>query len=1032
MKCFAVLYSFPKTDYILDKRAKLIGEVGKYANKRGLKLHVNFTTAVAADGDEQQFPQLKKCLKFLHLYVSWSDEELIQHACDKVTKMAKIIGPQHYFLHSPDIPYMGWNRRSDSDRKRWGNDRVSAESYLTTKIYDAIKRGSPHAEVSYVSTSYAITGNSEQLQTTEELCRQLPKDLMLVWREGPLNAAKRLRGVTKNRPQEYYIENSSTHKNRLLGGVARVAKTYYFQNSDQDKYRGGGSPSFRIAHKPELGVLAEYIWNTQAPGSFFVQDVKKETDRSKWGRMTVNGIPWGEWITVYDLDGPLRETLIPRVCRQFFGEEVGNTLALAYSVGSSINDNALGGMATIPYDRRYQHSLLFAKRLAHANTEMAKLWGKADLFKPGTYPIYQIAFKYVNIYQYIEKINAYLMKISWIAETGQDEDQVSALTDEAFAYIKQAKKKLAEGYQTYNLQSIRYKAIYGAKIGKLDNVYKKITNLENAINFKNKQIKMFGAGKISKEKKQTTLGIAPPPAAFGLDGNLDEWDMDAAHILDRSFYNRKVGTQGITGPKDAIAYWTASWDQSYLYIAMQIFDDQLSFQKFSPLFRNDAVELWINKQQFIFSINPDGEASVEPYGNYDKKKIAIATYRGEKAHPRHPDMQYWNLEIKIQADSLETEAKAGNSFYIALGLDDVDPGEKASQLFFPKTYQHLNMTPGASYTKDFARVVLQPKAELTTTLSSGRIANVTLADGTYTCVNLELALDCKERTMGISSEIFLYTKDGIRRFEVDVPHTLKGNWKNTLQVVTDDLYASDTGVDLVVRAPGYCRTFELQKGIYRNSDLGYIPSNDLPNRTQTSLSKEPAPLWASTFDDGSLTIQTNTGKTIAPTLSTDYTVVDARKGKAVKIESTGFLKYKLPKPQLIRKGMISFWIKPQYNASDRNTKVFINLTSANSGIRFIKNHSYSYMFIIHAQGKVNTVHVKTDRIKPNSWNYVALKWDDTKKSMLLDINGVETTKSNLKFNLNKPFRSLTVGNIKPNSEQGCNSIIDELTIQKTD
>ncbi|MBL4701111.1 MAG: hypothetical protein JKX85_07620 [Phycisphaeraceae bacterium] len=1027
IKCFAVLYSTPKTDYLLDNRATMLGKVGEYANKRGLKLHLNFTTAVATEGDEKKFPQLKECLKFLHLYVSWSDEQLINHACDKITKMVKIIGPQHYFLHSPDIPYMGWNRRSDNDRKRWQDDRVSAETYLTNKICSAIKRGNPNAQVSYVSTSYAMTGSEEQIKNTEDLCRKLSEDIMLVWREGPAEAAKKLRAATKNRPQEYYIENSSTHKNRLLGGTSRTAKTYYFNNSDNDKFRGGGDTSFRIAHQPELGLLAEYMWNTQAPGAVFVNQSKKEKDKSKWHRMTVNGMPWGEWLSVHDLDGPLRNELIPRVCRQYFGEKVGNTLALAYSVGSSINDNALGGLATIPYDRRYENSLVFAQRLAHANTQMAKLWGKQDQFNPGTYRVYLIAFKYVNIYQHIEKVNAYLMRLSWIAQTGQDEDQVLALTDEALACIQKVRKDLADGYEKYNLQSIRYAAIYGAKIGKLDNVYKKIDNLENAINFKNKQIKMFGAGKISKEKKAPTIGIVPVTAAVTLDGKLDEWDMDSAYILDKSLYNRKLGTQGITGPRDVIAYWKASWDKSYLYVAVQIFDDNLSFEKYSPLFRNDAVELWVNKQQFVFSINPDGKAAVEPYGNYDSKKITMATRRGEKPHHLHPGMKYWNLELKIQADCLETAAKIGNSFYMALGVDDVDPNEKPTQLFFPDTYQHLNMTPGASYTKDFVRVVLQSKTEFTTTLSSSGIANVAKADGTYTCVNLELALTSKEKTVGISSEVFLYTKEGIRRFKVDIPEVLQGDWKKTLQIVTDDLYASDIGIDLIIRAPGYYQKFELQKGEYRHTALGYIPSNDSNNIVE----EEPKPLLGTSFDNGTFEIQTSNGNAVAPVASADCTIVDARKGKAAKIETNGYLAYKLPKPQLINKGMIEFWIKPEYSINDKKTRAFINLASSNSGIRFIKNQSYSYMFIIYERGKINNVHVKTNKIKTGAWNYIALKWDDVKKSMLLNINGVETTKDNLKFDLNKPFRSLVVGNIKRGGEQDCNSIIDELKIKNT-
>jgi Glycosyl hydrolase family 20, domain 2/Concanavalin A-like lectin/glucanases superfamily len=1037
VRCFAILHSRPHTDYPLDIRAEMMRKAGAYANKRGIKLYIVLSTVVATEGDEKKFPQLKDCLKFKHLYVSWSDDQLIDHACDKITRMIEIIGPQQYFIHSPDVPYMGWNRRSENDRKRWGDDRIPAEIYLVNKVFKALKKGSPGAGFSYVSNPYGIgslnasPGKIEQLKIIERLSPKLPKGLSLLWREGSLKSARKFRQLTKNQPQEYYIENSSFHKNRLLGGTARTAKTYYFKNSDNDFFYDNCNTSTHPAHKPQNGILAEYAWNTQAPGCVFISqsNADEKASSSKWTGMMVDGMPWGEWMTVHDLDGPLRKELIPRSCRQFFGKKVGNTLALAYAVGSSINDNGLGGMATIPYDRRYKHSTVFAKRLAHANTEMAKLWGKPGLFKSGSYQVYQMAFKYVYIYQYIEKINAYLMRLSWIAETGKDEDKVATLTDKALAYIKKAKKELAAGYKKYRFQSIRYAAIYGAKIGKLNNVYKKIDNLENAINFKNKQIKMFGAGNIIQKKKATTIGIAPPPAAFKLDGKLDEWNMASANILDKSFYNRKLGKQGLTGSKDVIAYWTTAWDKAYLYIAVLVFDDKLFFPEYSPLYKNDAVELWINKQQFIFSITPDGKAAVEPYCNYDKNKVKIATQRGKKAHQLHPDMKYWSLELKIPVDCLKTTAEIGNSFYMALGVDDADPREKTSQLFFPDTYQHLSMTPGASYTRDFARVVLQPKAELTTTLIFSRIKDVAKSDGTYTCIDLELALDSKERTVGISSEILLYAKDGIRRFKVDIPEILAGKWKKTLQIVTDDLYDSNTGVDLVLRAPGYYKKFELRKGKYRDSALGLVARSGSSGNKQVIGAKKREPLFETTFDNGSFALRTKNGKMVAPVTSTGCTIVDSRKGKAVKIDNNGALKYKLPRPQLLRKGIIEFWIKPDYSHGDRARRAFINLTSANSCIRFIKNLSYSYMFIISVKGKTNIVHVKTNRVKPDSWNYIALQWDETKKSMQLNINGVETTRKNVNFSLKQPFRVLTIGNIKQGGKQGCNSTIDELKIK---
>lgn len=1015
----------PYYDYPVGFRARLLKEVGEYANDRGIKLLVNLQTVVGIKGDEKQFPELNHCLKFAQFYVSWSNDKLIDRNCEKITKMARIIGPQHYFFHSPDMPYMGWNRRSESDRKRWGNDRVAAETYLMNKIYAAMKKGCKNAEMSYVSSPYFIGYASdspqytELLKITKQLSSGLPEDISIIWREGSLESVEKLRQITKNRPEFYYIENSSMHKNRLLGGTARTAETFYFSNKDYF-FPANAYSIFRML-KPEIYVVAEYAWNTRAPGAAFIhQNNNKSTNRYK--RMTVDGIPWGEWMTVYDLDGPLRKELIPRACRLFFGEKVGDALALAYSVGGSINDNALGGWPTTPYDHRFKNSTVFAERLARATKEMAKLYGKPELFNAGTYPIYEIAFKYVYIYQYIEQVNAYLMRLSWIAETGKDEKLVPSLFADALASIKLAKKAIAAGYEKYHLDKIHYKAIYGARVGGLHNVYKKIDNLENAIKFKVKQIKMFGAGELPKNKK-VTIGITSPPAAFKLDGKINEWDMASANVLDRSFYNRKLGQQGLSGPKDVITYWDAAWDKKYLYVAALVFDDKLSFPNDGTLFKNDAVELWVNDQQFIFSFKPDGKADVEPYGSYDKQKVKFAATVLKDGNKLHPEMQCWAIEIKIPIDCLRTKPETGNSFDLALGVDDVDPGEKPTQLVFPKTYKYRD-------TKTFAHVVLQPKAELTTKLISSKIQDVAKADGTYTCVNLELAFDSKKKTVGVSTELLIYCKDGIKRFEVDVPETLDGDWKKTMEVVTDDLYP-DSGIDLVVRAPGYFRKFELRKGEYRDSGRGFIAGGD---QTATGRDK-PAKtgdvsLWTAAFDGGALDLHCANGNVIKPKSKTGCAIVDSRKGKAVKISGKGSLIYKLPKIEPINKGMLEFWLKPEYASNDGSVRVFINIVMSNGRIRFFKNHSYSYMFLISSAGKIYTVYVKPVKVKTDCWNYIALRWNSEKKSMTLNVNGVETTKNTVGFKFSRPFQSMVIGNVKQNGDQCCDSIIDELKIQK--
>jgi hypothetical protein len=277
----------------------------------------------------------------------------------------------------------------------------------------------------------------------------------------------------------------------------------------------------------------------------------------------------------------------------------------------------------------------------------------------------------------------------------------------------------------------------------------------------------------------------------------------------------------------------------------------------------------------------------------------------------------------------------------------------------------------------------------------------------------------------------LIYQDGIPRFNVDVPNTLEGDWKSALEIVTDDLYDPETGIDLLVRAPGYYKINELRKGKYRDSGLEFIAGGE---QASAKLDK-PAhagyePLWTADFNDGSFSLNTGNGKNIKPELTNNCTIVDSRKGKAVKISDKGALTYKLPEPQPISQGMIEFWLKPEYSEGDKKTRVFAHLISANAHIRFIKNQSYSYMFIIYAEGRANIVSVKPVMIKTASWNYISLQWDEAKKSMTLNINGVETAKTNFAFSFEHHFQSLIIGDIRKDGDQCCNSTIDEFKVLK--
>ena len=1029
ISCNNVTYDPPLHDFPLDHRAQLLRRLGEYVNKRGIKLHVILNVSMGIKGEEAKFPQLKDCFSWLHFYTTWSDDLLINRACQKITKAVEIIGPQHYYIHSPDIPYL-WNKLPENDRKRWGDDAASAQAYVVNKFYSALKQGNSEAEMSYVPAPYVL-GIKETdpyyqrtLSVFAGLSQKLPNDISLCVRETSTESAQQLEKVTSNSPKLWYIETASLHRNRLVSGTSRIAKSYYFENNDRDFFFGGFNTSYYSVHKVQLGITAEYAWNTQAPGNLLVTQ--------KDGKMAVEGMAYPEWQLLHDLDGPVRDLLLPRACRQYFGEKTGNILALAYSVGGIYNMESLGGPPTMPFDKRWKRSTELAEDLSRASAKMSTLWGQPNIFNPGTYEVYQAVFKYPFVFQYLEKINSYLMQLSWIADTGKDEDKVTGIAAECRAWIKKAKEEIRAGYETYHLDKVPFSALYGATLGDLKDVNEKIDSLEQAVNSKVGQLKMFGAGNMGK--LLTTIGIPSVNNKIVVDGQLDDWDMTTANILDQNFYTKKVGKHGLSGPKDIIAYWSTAWDPSFLYISVLLFDDHLSFSNDVQLWKNDAVELWINDQQFIFSICPDGKAAVESYGSYDKNKIAFATQVGEKPNPLHPDMKYWTLEVKIPMECLKTNAEVGNSFHMAVGVDDVDPDEKNSQLFFPDTYQHLSMVIGASPEKNFAHVYFQKKAEIDVTLHGCKVEDLAKADGTYTCVALQIALNVKEKTSGISAELQVSGKEGICRIKIPVPDVLEGEWKTIapLQVDTGDFFDATCGIDFILRAPGFYKKITIRDGQFPPASLGYV-LRDTKVADNSLVAKpigENELLYELSFDDGTFDLVSGKCSNIVPQKTAGCEIVEGRKGKAVKIGDTGVLIYNLEFP-LIEKGLVEFWLKPEYDKNDKNTRTFIVLPyKTDMGcLRFFKNVSYSYMQTFSIERKATKVYFDIHNVNVGRWNYISMQWDSRKNTMELNINGILKTATNAGVGNSQPFKSLVVGNISAGG-QGCKSIIDELKIWK--
>ena len=210
--------------------------------------------------------------------------------------------------------------------------------------------------------------------------------------------------------------------------------------------------------------------------------------------------------------------------------------------------------------------------------------------------------------------------------------------------------------------------------------------------------------------------------------------------------------------------------------------------------------------------------------------------------------------------------------------------------------------------------------------------------------------------------------------------------------------------------------------------LLYSDASDSINKKDVAPDNKNELLYEISFDNGTFDILDGNKSKIASPVANVNTLVDGIKGKAVKMADKGILEYPL-NFKLPGKGLIEFYFKPDYATDDaKKGRMFFWLSTkdAKKKLFFVKNLTYSYMYTFDN----STVDVKQDKINVNSWNYVGMRWDKTKKTMQLNINGSTTIKENVEFDLTQPMETLVIGNSKYDGLAGVDSAITGIKIWK--
>ena len=304
-------------------------EVNAYAAERGIRIHLTDKTWIVRLGPD--FRKLIPSGYSTHYYpykpeeglfgyfnglYSWSRDDLAEKRGRELADHLAANGFSSVDFHSIDCGSFdnpgNWAKRTEMDRKRWGEDRVGAEVNLISIFRREIRKKIPDAHIGFVQYPYVCLNDPRMLKYYDDLAKRLPEDVALVLREGPrklfVDNARRLRPhpvAVAIYPYDYSYLPSYSNSGRYAGSM------YIDERSIV------GFVHWQIAtyynHASDMGA-GEYMWNAFAPGAALLPEGKHAYE------------------IVFAKCPEMEERLLPRIFRRIYGEKAGGAVAAVYAL----------------------------------------------------------------------------------------------------------------------------------------------------------------------------------------------------------------------------------------------------------------------------------------------------------------------------------------------------------------------------------------------------------------------------------------------------------------------------------------------------------------------------------------------------------------------------------------------------------------------------------------------------------------------------------------------------------------------------
>lgn len=298
-------------------------KTNEYAKQRGIKTNYS-TWSDVGEAPNTSNPNAKcypynGMVGYLGLAYTWSHDNLLDQKGKLMVEFLRRTGAGSFYIHPMDTGGKdnpeNWNFRSESDKKRFGDDRAAADANVMNIFNKNFKEYDP--ECMSISVVYPYGAKylkyPDIVTWVKRLATLADPSIYFCMREGPREDFEAFRKVLLPHNLYVYYQPYPWEYRMLFSSTGRYVRTFY---SDKSKDVIWFYVTGRLEY-PQVWVASEYAWNTQAPG---------------WGWLPE------DYYSIKNADfnpKEISEELLPRIMTLFYGEKAADPMSEVYSCNFS-------------------------------------------------------------------------------------------------------------------------------------------------------------------------------------------------------------------------------------------------------------------------------------------------------------------------------------------------------------------------------------------------------------------------------------------------------------------------------------------------------------------------------------------------------------------------------------------------------------------------------------------------------------------------------------------------------------------------